>query len=134
MGDAQPLTFRRHVVPIDASTVGRLATDTGFFRPDEIAVAVELVKERLNRGEASGYHFVFAEAGGEVVGYTCYGHIGCTLGSYDLYWIIVDHSRQRQGIGRRLLEETERLIAEAGGRRIYIEPSNRPDYVATREF
>jgi hypothetical protein len=32
------------------------------------------------------------------------------------------------------LAESERLIKEAGGRRVYIETSNRPLYVPTRAF
>jgi ribosomal protein S18 acetylase RimI-like enzyme len=68
------------------------------------------------------------------LGYACYGPIGCTIGSYDLYWIAVDPTRQGQGIGRMLVEETERRIQNAGGRHIYIETSGRPQYTPTRQF
>ena len=54
--------FRTEPKPDDIAAIRRIVASTGFFRPDEIAVAVELVEERLARGlEASGYHFVFAE-------------------------------------------------------------------------
>jgi ribosomal protein S18 acetylase RimI-like enzyme len=68
------------------------------------------------------------------VGYTCYGPIGCTIGSYDLYWIIVDAQRQGRGLGRLLLDQTERIVRESGGRSVYIETSNRELYLPTRRF
>jgi ribosomal protein S18 acetylase RimI-like enzyme len=77
---------------------------------------------------------VCAERGGRLVGYTCYGLIAATEGSYDLYWIAVEAARQRAGIGAAVLAETERLIRAAGGRRIYAETSGRSEYVPTRGF
>ncbi len=128
------LKFRYDPMPADAERVRRMVRDTGFFRADEVDVAEELVLERLARGRASGYEFVLGEIGSEVVGYSCFGPIACTLGSFDLYWIVVDESRQRHGIGSLLLEETERLVRDAAGRHIYIETSGRAQYEPTRGF
>lgn len=128
------LVFRTSAEPADIERIRRLADSTGVFRADEIEVAVELVQERLQRGDASGYHFLFAEAGGATLGYACYGPIACTLGSYDLYWIVVAAEHHRRGIGRRLLAEVERRVVASGGRRLYIETSSRPAYLPTREF
>jgi ribosomal protein S18 acetylase RimI-like enzyme len=107
---------------------------TGFLRSDEVAVAIELIEERLARGPASGYHFVFADAGHVVAGYACYGPIACTAASYDLYWIAVDPRFQRQGIGHTLMTAVESRITAAGGKRIYIDTSGRPQYAPTRAF
>ncbi len=126
--------FRDTVVPDDPARVRALAEATGFFRPEEVAVAVELVDERLARGEASGYRFLFVDAGGELAGYACYGPIPLTATSYDLYWIAVEPGRQGRGLGRALLAETERRIARAGGGRLYVDTSSRPDYLPTRTF
>ncbi len=126
--------FRYQARESDPAAVRRIVESTGFFRPDEVDVAVELVEERLAKGDASGYFFVFAEADGRTLGYACYGPIACTVGSYDLYWIAVDHDFQGQGWGRRLLAESERLIRERAGRRIYVETSGRPQYAPTRAF
>jgi len=131
---AASLVFRREVRESDSPVVGEIVRGTGFFTPAEVAVAVELVDERLARGPASGYEFVFAEQAGRVVGYTCYGQIAATEGSYDLYWIAVAADRQRAGVGAALLVETERLIAAAGGRRVYVETSGREQYMPTRGF
>lgn len=130
----EALTFRYEPTQQDAELVWRMVSETGFFRADEVDVAEELILERLNRGKASGYEFVFGQNGDQLIGYTCFGPIACTLGSYDLYWIVVDASRQRHGIGTRLLCETERLVREAGGRHIYVETSGRAQYEPTRVF
>jgi len=132
--DAQGLVFRYEPVAEDGETIRQLTEITGFFNPAEIDVAVELVQERLAKGASSGYYFVFAEQHGRVVGYASYGHIACTESSYDLYWIAVHPDFQGKGLGRQILEESERLIKNAGGTRIYVETSSRAQYAATRAF
>lgn len=128
------LTFRQEVLQSDAQHVRELTTSTGFFMDAEIDVAVELVEERLSKGESSGYYFVFAEQGGRVVGYTCFGPIPCTMASFDLYWIAVHDSCRGQGIGKALMRKSEECIAAMGGTRVYIETSFRAQYVPTRQF
>ena len=127
-------TLRQQVTASDREAVRRIVTQTDFFRSDEIDIAVELVDERLLKGAASGYEFLLADCGPDVVGYACYGHIACTLGSYDLYWIAVAPSFQGHGLGQVLLCESERLIREAGGRHVYIETSGQARYTPTRAF
>jgi ribosomal protein S18 acetylase RimI-like enzyme len=129
------ITFRDAVSPRDRDVVRSIIERTGFFRPDEVAVAVELVDERLSRGEASGYHFVFAETeAGDVAGYACYGAIACTVASFDLYWIAVEPAFQRSGIGSQLMAAVESRVTDAGGRQIYADTSNKPLYAPTRAF
>lgn len=129
-----PFTLRTSPRPTDAIDIRRIVAATGLFRPPEIDVAVELVETRLAKGAASGYEFVFAEQRGQVVGYACFGKNTLTVSSFDLYWIAVEPQLHGQGVGRLLLAEVEKQIVSAGGTRIYIETSHRPDYVATRGF
>ena len=126
--------LRYEVEPQDAEKVRRLAEATGFFYPYEIDIAVELVEDRLSHGLESEYHFIMAEQDGRLVGYACYGPIPCTAASYDLYWIAVHPDFQGQGLGRELLAEAEKLIANAGGKRIYVDTSERAQYDPTRAF
>jgi len=126
--------LRTEARPDDRATIRRIVESTGFFHPPEVDVAVELVDERLRRGDASEYFFVFAERDGHVLGYACYGPIACTLASYDLYWIAVDAAERGQGLGRDLLQVTEGLIAGRGGLRVYAETSGRDQYEPTRNF
>jgi ribosomal protein S18 acetylase RimI-like enzyme len=133
MGES-PITFRYETTVQDPDHVRRLVDSTGVFTVAEIDVAVELVQERLAKGDSSGYYFVFAERDRHTIGYACYGPIACTVGSYDLYWIAVQRDCQGIGLGRILLAEAERLIQEQRGRHIYIETSNRVQYAPTRSF
>lgn len=128
------LFFREEVKPEDRQAVGRLARATRFFSEEEIGIAVELVDERLAKGDASGYFFLFAEEGGRLVGYTCFGPIPGTLHSFDLYWIAVDPGEQGRGLGRKLMAMSEGIIANRGGLQVYADTSSRPQYEPTRSF
>jgi len=128
------LTFRQEPRPADVEPVGRLASSSGFFYPAEVAVAVELIEERLAKGLRSGYHFIFADLAGRPAAYSCFGPIACTEVSFDLYWIVVDEDLRGRGLGRELLARTEAAVAALGGRRIYVETSARPQYQPTRSF
>jgi ribosomal protein S18 acetylase RimI-like enzyme len=118
----------------DPERIKEIVRSTGFFREDEIHVAVDLAKERISKGASSGYEFLFADINGKPVAYSCYGLIPCTLHSYDLYWIATHKDYMNHGIGRALLLETEKAIKKAGGTGIYVETSSRDQYAPTRAF
>ena len=128
------LALRHAITAQDPARIRQLTAVTGFFSDPEIAVAEELAAERLSKGEASGYHFVFAEHYGRLAGYVCYGPIPCTRASFDLYWIAVHPDFQHKGAGRMLLAEAESRIKAAGGVRVYVETSQRVQYASTRAF
>ena len=131
--DLSPL-FREEAKPEDREAVGRLVRATGFFSEEEAEIAEELIEERLARGDASGYFFLFAEAGDLLLGYACFGPIPGSMHSFDLYWIAVSPGEQGRGIGRRLMAAAERLMAKRGACRIYADTSSRPQYEPTRSF
>lgn len=126
--------FRTEVNPADVDNVRSIVESSGFFSEEETEIAVELVQERLTKGDQSGYYFVFLENAGETIGYSCFGRIPFTKASYDLYWIAVHDSCRGKGIGRKLLAETEAEIARLGGERIYLDTSSRAQYDPTRGF
>jgi ribosomal protein S18 acetylase RimI-like enzyme len=127
-------TLRDAVRPTDRDDVRRIVAGSGFFTDAEVAVAVELVDERLAKGASSGYEFLFAERDGAMLGYACYGEIACTVGSYDLYWVAVDPALRGQGLGRWLVQQVEQAVGQRRGRRIYAETSSRALYEPTRLF
>ncbi|MDH4124435.1 MAG: GNAT family N-acetyltransferase [Gammaproteobacteria bacterium] len=121
----------------DAGAVGRLVGATGFFSPEEQLIAIELVDEALARGKASGYEFLFAddpEQADQLLGYTCFGPIPATRSSFDLYWIAVAPGQQRQGLGGKLLRESEKLARQLGATRMFVDTAGRGGYAPTRAF
>lgn len=128
------IKWRSVVKPEDVENVQRILQSSGFFREDEIDVAVELVAETLEKGKESGYKFIFVEAKGETVAYSCFGLIPCSLISYDLYWMATHQDYRNKGIGRLLMSETEKKIRNLGGKAIYIETSSKPLYIPTQNF
>jgi ribosomal protein S18 acetylase RimI-like enzyme len=128
------LKYRKTVVPSDSLNVATILKSTGFFKPHEIDVAIELVEETLKNGAGSGYRFNFLEIEGKTVGYSCFGEIPVTIKNFDLYWIAVDNNYRGKGLGRLLMEKTEADIQALGGRGIYIETSNKEMYKPTMVF
>ncbi len=126
--------FRIEPCPADRDRIAELVAATGFFSSDEIVIAVELLEERLQKGLASGYEFILADADARLLGYACFGPIPGAHGCYDLYWIAVQPEQQRTGLGRELLAGCEAAIRQAGGRRLYIDTSGRAHYAPTRTF
>jgi ribosomal protein S18 acetylase RimI-like enzyme len=134
MKNTDHIILRREVYPGDQDLVKAIVTSTGFFREDEVLVAAELVQERLEKGASSGYEFLFAEMDGETLAYSCFGLIPCTLHSYDLYWIATHREYMNRGIGKYLLQESEKAIFSLGGKGIYVETSSKDQYAPTRAF
>ncbi|OFX22793.1 MAG: hypothetical protein A2041_01930 [Bacteroidetes bacterium GWA2_31_9b] len=128
------INFRTDVKAFDIKAVGDIVKSTKFFNEEEIQVAMELVEERVEKGEESGYEFIFAEINNNVVGYTCYGRIPCTKHSFDMYWIATHQDFQGLGIGKKLIDETEKAIKNLGGHGIYVETSTKDQYHPTRSF
>jgi len=128
------IKYRHKVEKPDPERIRRLVEISGFFSAPEVDVAAELVEEHLHKGEASGYHFIFAERYSRMAGYVCYGPVPATASSYDLYWIVVHPDLRGKGLGKMLLDKTEKIIREAGGTRIYVDTSMRVQYASTRAF
>lgn len=126
--------FRKTVVPSDIMNVTQILKSTGFFKPFEIDVAVELIEDRMKNGESCGYQFCFLELEGRTVAFGCYGEIPCTSKNYDLYWLAVDNNFRGKGLGRILIEKIEADIKNHAGRGIYIETSNKEQYIPTIAF
>jgi GNAT superfamily N-acetyltransferase len=128
------LTFRSEVRPGDEEAVRDMVVSTGFFYDFEVPVAVELVMEKLELGEASDYYFLFAELEGKPVAYTCYGPIAGSEGAYDLFWIITHNDYRGKGIGRIILEKTHEAARQMGARLLIAETSSIEKYAPTRHF
>ncbi len=120
--------------PEDRQVVLSFLSETGFFRPDEIDIAREVLDSALAEGPKGHYQSFVAEIDGETVGWICYGPTPCTIGTYDIYWIGVSSAWQGHGVGRALTAYAEQLIRDRGGRLFVVETSGRESYTPTRRF
>ena len=133
-----PNRIIRPLTAADRAGVSRILEGAGNFTPEEVATALELIDEWLELGEHSGYlTYVLesqTEGDSEVVAYVCFGPTPLTESTYDLYWIAVDKSKHRGGVGKRLLKFTEEEIARRGGKLLLIETSSQETYGGTIQF
>lgn len=128
------LTFRTTPVTEDIQRIMDMVVSTNFFYDHEVEVAVELIAERLAKGESTGYHFVFAEVDGVTAAYSCYGHIEMTKSCFDLYWLVTHNDFRGKGIGKKLLTETYKEAKKMGCTIIIAETSGREHYAPTQAF
>jgi ribosomal protein S18 acetylase RimI-like enzyme len=140
----EPLDTRRNcvmgvrpIVSIDRTRLNQILAAAGNFSDQEIAIAMELIDEVLQKGEKSDYIAVvaeIAEAIPQVEGYACYGPTPLTDGVFDLYWIAVHPEAQGRGVGRELIKYVEDDVRSRSGRLLLIETSSREEYDATIGF
>jgi len=132
--DITKMAFRYQERENDIHSIAEIVKSTGFFYDDEANIAVELIRERLEKGCLSEYYFVFADYEEKTLAYSCYGPIPGTKSVFDLYWIVTHNDYRGYGIGRSLLQETEKRVKEMGGTALYAETSSREKYISTRMF
>ena len=99
-----------------------------------MAVAREVLDEALVNGTSGHYQSFSAMVDDQVAGWICYGPAPCTVGTYDIYWIVVDVRQQRRGIGLALMREAEIRIRAREGRVLIIETAGQSLYGSTRRF
>lgn len=125
----RPLVFK------DISEILRIIEGTGTFNEMEILVAEEVMDDALRHPEKGDYHiFSAVDVSDSPNGYICFGPIPMTQNRYDLYWIAVDKTASRQGVGGKLLKFMEAVLRRKGAGRIYVETSSTPPYQAARAF
>jgi ribosomal protein S18 acetylase RimI-like enzyme len=125
----------RPMVKADRQPVLELIRATGFFTPDEVKVAEELIDIYLQQPDQRDYFIVVVEnEQGRVAGYMTYGPTPLTEGTWDLYWIAVSPADQGKGYGQQLVRWLEEEVRKRKGRLIIIETSSQPKYEPTRKF
>lgn len=133
---SKPLADRirwRHIVdPADPARIRTLVASAGVFSPEETDVAGGLAETTLDGSET--YRFLFAERGGDLMGYTCFDRIPLSSVSFDLYWIAVVPEARGGGLARQLLERTAAFIRSKRGVQLFAETSSREPYAAARAF
>jgi ribosomal protein S18 acetylase RimI-like enzyme len=118
----------------DRESILDMLARTRFFRPDELEIAREVLDDSLADGPEGDYKSYTIAQGSRPLGWVCWGATPCCLGTYDMYWIVVDPAVQARGLGKMLVAHCERLVRAAGGRLMVIETSGRGEYLSTRRF
>lgn len=121
----------RHLTAADRGRIEEITRAVGLFREEEISVALEVFDAAATRGDS--YQALGADLDGRLVGWICWGATPCTLGTYDLYWMVVEPELQGTGSGTALLQEMERRLTGVA-RLIVVETAGRADYAPTRAF
>ncbi len=124
----------RPTAPEDEAAILHIASSEPLFDGDDVACIRELLTDYLTRPDHNGYFFLTAHDAGRPVAFACYGPTPLTTGTFDLYWICVDRTRARRGIGRALMRQVEHEVRQAGGRLIVVETSSLDSYAPTRAF
>jgi D-alanine-D-alanine ligase len=118
----------------DRDEILRFTEATGHFRPGELTIAAEVLDDALLAGPQGHYQSYTFIKNNRPAGWVAFGPTPCTIGTFDIYWIVVSPDFQRQGIGRALMEHAEQLIRAKDGRLLIIETSGAELYSATRGF
>jgi ribosomal protein S18 acetylase RimI-like enzyme len=124
----------RELTASDRDALAGLLARIPQFKPDEVAVALELIDASIADAKGSGYECLVAVSEGALVGYTCVGPTPMTESTWDLYWIAVDPALQGRGVGRALYAAFVERMRARGGRNVRIETSSKEDYAATGGF
>lgn len=113
-----------------------LTEATGFFHSDEIEIVREMLDSMSDPALADEYIWiVYRESeNAPPLGYACYGPASLAVGTYDLYWIVVDPNHRDKKIGSALLKHIEMDLVKRRARQLYIETSDTPQYAPTRAF
>ncbi len=122
-------------IETDKEQITDITARAGVFNQEEVDSVPAMFDDYLTYGtEGNGYHFLVYREGDQVLGFAIFGYRDLTEGVYDLFWIAVDPSARRNGVGRALLSASEEAIRELGGRMVIAETSGTAEYVSTREF
>jgi ribosomal protein S18 acetylase RimI-like enzyme len=127
----------RPAEPADTPALVALAAATGIFKPNEAESLLGGVLTELHGGRLGAGHSaqVWCEAPDRPpAGWVYFAPVENTDGVWNLWWIGVEPTRQRQGIGEELLRFVEEHVRSAGGRLLLIETSSKSSFDAVRRF
>ena len=125
----------RPTAPADTSQLLALTAATGFFKPHEVETLDEVLADYFKEARDDYGHLAFTwEEDGAPIGFAYYAPTEMTDRTWELWWIVVDPSRQGRGLGRQMLQFVEDDIRRRDGRILLIETSSTAHYEPTRRF
>lgn len=125
----------RPAIEDDSERLIELAMATGVFKPHEIEALDEVLADfHAVCTEYGHLATVLTDANDNLLGFIYLAPTAMTDRTWELWWIVVDPQRHRQGLGSRLLLEAERQVNAENGRLLLIETSDTAVYEPTRQF
>lgn len=124
--------------PDDRAALEAVLRSDGQFRPDEVAVALELIDAAV--AGTDDYLVRLAEpagdagGGGAIAGYICYGPTPMTRATWDLYWIVTHTEARGRGVAGALVRHMEAEVRARSGTQVRVETSEQESYGAARAF
>jgi len=124
----------RPAQPDDTAALKQLTQETGFFKPHEIETLQEVLDDYHAASHAEGDVCQTLELDGELVGFVYFGPAPMTLGTWELWWIVVKKNVQARGLGGEMLRFVEEEVRRRQGRVLFIDTSSQPLYEPTLRF
>jgi ribosomal protein S18 acetylase RimI-like enzyme len=126
----------RPAAPDDTPALVALAAATGVFKPHELDALTEVLDDYHDANHAYRHRAWVTDApdGSGPLGFVYFAPTAMTDRTWELWWIAVDPTRQRGGLGGDLLRFVEAEVTKARGRLLLIETSSTPAYHPTRQF
>ena len=107
----------------DRDAARDMLTDCGAFTETEVELALYMVDDGL-KGD---YTLPALESEGRLAAFACIGPAQLAASAWYIYWFCVQRVLQGTGLGRKLQARIEDIVSAAGGDRIVLEASGRPD-------
>ncbi|MCX8044060.1 MAG: GNAT family N-acetyltransferase [Desulfobacterota bacterium] len=113
-----------------------LAEKTGAFHPGELEVLREVLEETFAPRDGVGHYCLLEERdGSQLLGFIIFGRTPLTQHGWDIYWLIVDKSMHRRGVGSRLVSSMQQeVLKKDRAAVIRIETSGKKEYAYVRSF
>ena len=125
----------RSPLPSDRAQLVEVISQGAGFRPQEIAIAIELLDAVLAQAEGNTYEALVAvdDVSGQLTGYACFGATPMTDATFDLYWLVVAAAARGRGLGAGLFAAVEQELA-GRAKLIRVETSSLEGQGGARRF
>jgi ribosomal protein S18 acetylase RimI-like enzyme len=124
----------RNLIAVDRNQILRILKEARMFSHEEICMAIEIVDSRIVDGDDEYRFKIATDTKNKVLGYACYGRADLSDNYWELYWMAVDFSSQRNNIGTILLKAVENDVISKKGYGILLETSSIDKYLPARQF
>lgn len=119
----------RAVEASDHEGILRIAVESGLFESDQVDVLRQMLVE-----PSPDDVWLVSEQDGELRGVAYFAPEKMTRGTWNLYFIAVLPSCQRQGVGAALVEHIADWLSERGERLLLVETAGLEDFDYVRRF